>query len=127
MNSDDDAQVVHRRDGKGKEAVRIHEDSTPNSEKSAGESGSAVADVMKSAMIDVVKMVMKGENTSDSSATVSKWVTGSDHPTDELDLSGLLNVLDGVVDCPGRIVVMTTNHPEKLDPALIRWDLVNHD
>uniref|UniRef100_A0A7R9U422 AAA+ ATPase domain-containing protein n=1 Tax=Pinguiococcus pyrenoidosus TaxID=172671 RepID=A0A7R9U422_9STRA len=39
---------------------------------------------------------------------------------DKLDLSGLLNVLDGVVDCPGRIVIMTTNHPEKLDPALIR-------
>ena len=40
--------------------------------------------------------------------------------TDELDLSGVLNVLDGVVDCPERILVMTTNHPEKLDPALIR-------
>lgn len=26
----------------------------------------------------------------------------------------------GVVDTPGRIVVMTTNHPEKLDAALIR-------
>jgi hypothetical protein len=39
---------------------------------------------------------------------------------DELNLSGLLNVLDGVVDTPGRIVVMTTNHPELLDQALIR-------
>lgn len=39
---------------------------------------------------------------------------------DKLDLSGLLNVLDGVVDCPNRILIMTTNHPEKLDPALIR-------
>jgi chaperone BCS1 len=39
---------------------------------------------------------------------------------DELNLSGILNVLDGVVDTPGRIVVMTTNHPEILDPALIR-------
>ena len=39
---------------------------------------------------------------------------------DKLDLAGLLNVLDGVVDCPNRILVMTTNHPEKLDPALIR-------
>jgi SpoVK/Ycf46/Vps4 family AAA+-type ATPase len=29
-------------------------------------------------------------------------------------------VLDGVVDTPERIVVMTTNHPEILDPALIR-------
>lgn len=39
---------------------------------------------------------------------------------DELNLQGLLNVLDGVVDSPGRIVIMTTNHPEQLDPALIR-------
>jgi len=39
---------------------------------------------------------------------------------DKLNLSGLLNVLDGVVDTPERIVVMTTNHPEMLDPALIR-------
>lgn len=30
---------------------------------------------------------------------------------DKLDLSGLLNVLDGVVDTPGRIVVMTTPYP----------------
>lgn len=40
--------------------------------------------------------------------------------TGKLDLSGLLNVLDGVVDCPNRLLIMTTNHPEKLDPALIR-------
>jgi len=39
---------------------------------------------------------------------------------DKLNLSGLLNVLDGVVDTPERIVVMTTNHPEILDPAHIR-------
>merc|ERR1711918_205363 len=44
---------------------------------------------------------------------------------DKLDLAGLLNVLDGVVDTPNRIVVMTTNHPEKLDPALLRPGRVN--
>lgn len=44
---------------------------------------------------------------------------------DELNLSGLLNVLDGVIDCPGRIVIMTTNHPEKLDSALVRPGRVN--
>eukprot|EP01052_Picozoa_sp_SAG31_P007678 SAG31_NODE_370_length_16651_cov_3.511056_5_plen_424_part_00 len=49
----------------------------------------------------------------------------SQNAKDKLDLAGLLNVLDGVVDCPGRIVVMTTNHPEKLDPALIRPGRVN--
>jgi len=41
------------------------------------------------------------------------------HP-DALNLSGLLNVLDGVVETPGRMLVMTSNHPEALDPALLR-------
>lgn len=39
---------------------------------------------------------------------------------DALNLTGLLNALDGVVASPGRIVIMTTNHPEMLDPALTR-------
>ena len=47
-------------------------------------------------------------------------MTGKTGQSDKLNLSGMLNVLDGVVDCPNRIVVMTSNHPEKLDPALIR-------
>ena len=48
-------------------------------------------------------------------------LTGALKPTrDRLDLSGILNVLDGVVDTPDRILVMTTNHPERLDPALVR-------
>ncbi|MDC3333002.1 AAA family ATPase [bacterium] len=37
-----------------------------------------------------------------------------------LTLGALLNELDGVSNASGRIVVMTTNHVEKLDPALIR-------
>jgi hypothetical protein len=39
---------------------------------------------------------------------------------EELTLSFLLNLLDGVLETPGRIVIMTTNHPDLLDPALIR-------
>jgi len=35
-------------------------------------------------------------------------------------LSDVLNAIDGVAACEGRILVMTTNHPEKLDPALTR-------
>ena len=34
--------------------------------------------------------------------------------------SGLLNALDGVASGESRIVFMTTNHAERLDPALIR-------
>jgi len=35
-------------------------------------------------------------------------------------LSGILNALDGIVGGDGRIVCMTTNHIERLDPALLR-------
>lgn len=37
-----------------------------------------------------------------------------------VSLSGLLNVIDGVAASEGRILVMTTNHPDKLDAALLR-------
>ncbi|KAK7604954.1 hypothetical protein V9T40_006140 [Parthenolecanium corni] len=37
-----------------------------------------------------------------------------------LTLSGLLNCLDGVASTEGRILFMTTNYKERLDPALIR-------
>ena len=40
--------------------------------------------------------------------------------TSELTFSGLLNAIDGVAAQEGRALVMTTNHPERLDPALIR-------
>lgn len=38
----------------------------------------------------------------------------------QFNLAGLLNVLDGVVDIPGCLVITTTNHPEMLDTDLIR-------
>ena len=37
-----------------------------------------------------------------------------------LTFSGLLNAIDGVTSTEGRIVFMTTNYLERLDPALIR-------
>ena len=37
-----------------------------------------------------------------------------------LSFSGLLNALDGVTSAEERIIFMTTNHRERLDPALIR-------
>ncbi|KAK4324607.1 hypothetical protein Pmani_004752 [Petrolisthes manimaculis] len=37
-----------------------------------------------------------------------------------LTFSGLLNCLDGVASTEARMVFMTTNYPERLDPALIR-------
>jgi len=38
----------------------------------------------------------------------------------KISFSGLLNCLDGIFSSSGTIVIFTTNHIEKLDPALIR-------
>lgn len=37
-----------------------------------------------------------------------------------MTFSGLLNALDGVVSKDGVVTIMTTNHPERLDEALLR-------
>ena len=37
-----------------------------------------------------------------------------------VSFSGLLNAIDGAASREGRILIMTTNHRERLDPALIR-------
>ncbi len=50
-------------------------------------------------------------------------------PKDENEnnnLSYLLNILDGLQECPGRIVIMTTNKPEVLDSALIREGRIDY-
>ena len=39
---------------------------------------------------------------------------------DAVTLSFLLNLLDGVLETPGRILVITSNFPDKLDKALVR-------
>lgn len=45
---------------------------------------------------------------------------GSSSQKSRLSLSVLLNAFDGVASQQGRILIMTTNHPERLDPALVR-------
>jgi ATP-dependent 26S proteasome regulatory subunit len=38
----------------------------------------------------------------------------------QLTLGFLLNLFDGILETPGRILILTTNNPEKIDSALIR-------
>lgn len=39
---------------------------------------------------------------------------------DDLNLSCLLNLFDGILEMPGRMIVLTTNYPDKIDKALLR-------
>lgn len=58
-------------------------------------------------------------NTHKSDNVQNKFQSVLDDINDSV-LSGLLNALHGVVDMDDVIIIMSTNHPEKLDPALIR-------
>ena len=62
-------------------------------------------------------------NTARETARAAKKAKSKDSDDDKkkgISLSGLLNAIDGVASHEGRVLVMTTNHPEKLDEALIR-------
>lgn len=59
---------------------------------------------------DMGRILMRSLDTSKISESQSSCCS----------LSGLLNVLDGVASQEGRIVIMTTNHADKLDKALVR-------
>ncbi|PCH42539.1 AAA ATPase [Wolfiporia cocos MD-104 SS10] len=57
----------------------------------------------------------------DVDAAFNKRVqTTADGWQSSVTFSGFLNALDGVASGEERIIFMTTNHPERLDPALIR-------
>lgn len=45
---------------------------------------------------------------------------GTEEKGNRLSFSGLLNALDGVAAGEGRVLFATTNHLERLDPALVR-------
>lgn len=45
---------------------------------------------------------------------------GRERPLNSLTLAAVLNVTDGVSAQDGRVLMMTTNHIDQLDPALIR-------
>ena len=50
----------------------------------------------------------------------SRDAEDGDKPVGRISKAGLLNALDGITTPDGRIFVMTTNYPERLDAALIR-------
>jgi len=63
--------------------------------------------------IDAVGDIVK-QRSSDTNLTSKEIVP------DELTLGEILTVLDGTMEIPGRMIIMTSNHPEVLDKALLR-------
>lgn len=44
---------------------------------------------------------------------------------DKITLSDILNLIDGVLEQPGRMMIITTNYPEKIDKALKRFGRID--
>jgi hypothetical protein len=63
---------------------------------------------------DVIRGVIE-VNNDDTSKMLSKL---SDE--EPITLDDILNVFDGIRETPGRILIISSNHYDKLDPALIR-------
>ena len=55
-----------------------------------------------------------------ANGTAANETSSARTPPAGISLSAFLNIIDGVASGEGRILVMTTNHIEKLDPALLR-------
>jgi len=70
--------------------------------------------------IDAAGIDRDGTDSEDAGNGSSKKKRKSGHNDSECTLSGILNALDGVGSQEGRIVIMTTNFPGKLDKALVR-------
>ncbi|XP_031478214.1 AAA-ATPase At3g50940-like [Nymphaea colorata] len=69
--------------------------------------------------IDCTKELKNREGSGDQAVVPSRWGEFGDK---EVTLSGFLNFIDGLWSSCGdeRVIVFTTNHKEKLDPALLR-------
>ncbi|KAK2005331.1 P-loop containing nucleoside triphosphate hydrolase protein [Colletotrichum eremochloae] len=70
--------------------------------------------------VDAVGTTRSRDTDADESDSGSEISRTSSQSSGTLSLSGLLNVLDGVASQEGRVLIMTTNHIEHLDDALIR-------
>jgi len=128
------SKIVHRRDGqegdkekakpaeaeekkgedKQEDEKKKKDDDAPKVAPSGAADG---ADAGATGAAGLLNMLFAGPTTAKEAGSSSAFMSSG---SDWLNLSGILNALDGVVDSPNRILIMTTNHPEKLDPALIR-------
>lgn len=67
-----------------------------------------------------LKAMISGGDDDDKPSSLMKRGKPKGSSNMELTLGDLLDMLDGMIEMPGRMIVMTSNHPEVLDPALLR-------
>ncbi|KAI8542529.1 hypothetical protein RHMOL_Rhmol08G0144500 [Rhododendron molle] len=73
-------------------------------------------------VVEDIDCTIELNDRSAAGAAVRDSEPGGNHNQNKVTLSGLLNFVDGLWSSCGdeRIIIFTTNHMEKLDPALLR-------
>ena len=68
---------------------------------------------------DLLTAVVKGMKNEDDSEML-KMIKANTSEDSDISLSFILNIIDGLQETPGRIIILTSNMYEKLDSALVR-------
>lgn len=103
---------------KGIIANRSNENETENKEEKKSEK-----QILQERYISTLNLVTKNSGTKDAETydillrQIEKQI---DDYNNALSLDTFLTVLDGVCEMRGRVIVASTNHLEKIDPALLR-------
>ncbi len=118
----DAMQVALKRDKQDGDSSYSQSDAS--SVVSNDEDGAIPDDVIDDESFVVKKSSKKDDDTNLLASLIkaesSKLMSCAMKDDDPLTLSHLLNLIDGLIEMPGRIIIFTTNHKSKLDPALIR-------
>lgn len=70
--------------------------------------------------MDPTAMMMMMMSKEKDEGLMEEYRRQREQQLDKLDLGYLLSKLDGLETVANRIIVATTNHPERIDPALLR-------
>jgi SpoVK/Ycf46/Vps4 family AAA+-type ATPase len=74
----------------------------------------------KSDMEKIVETIASVTTSPDNQKQTSPLPFKLQNKNDKLNLGFFLNLIDGVLETPGRILILSTNYPERLDRALVR-------
>lgn len=69
-----------------------------------------------------IKINVESKENSSTAPSIQRLPQVNSNPGFKCNISlqGLLNLYDGIYELSGVIIIMSTNHPEKFDPAIVR-------
>jgi SpoVK/Ycf46/Vps4 family AAA+-type ATPase len=70
--------------------------------------------------VNTVEKLLLNRIQNNTDASEKNTETEFQNQTRIINLSQILNIFDGLLERTGQIFIMSANHPEKLDPAIIR-------